>query len=264
MKEPSDPGQRDGPDAIARNPALEPAQGPPDGPHDGHPVDWTQVQRSLTARVARMLWDRPRLAQAADHQDIVAEALRRLLEYPPAEAARLVRTGWLWQTAVNLVRDLARRTSIEDAALVALASEAHTSDVEGSMWTDPETRAELGDLWATFESRLLELPPPFQQVLWLQYVAGWTRSEVVRWLQLWRPISDRQAERLLDEARFVLRGLLAPRGDHDTAAAMGRRRRRDAALAKFSRHFSAPPPPFVRSRGQESGPPSTIAIDHVP
>jgi len=258
VRESSDPGLRDHADAMAWNSVHEPI---PDSVQ--HPaVDWAQVQRALTSRVARLFWDRPRLAQAAE--DIAAEALRRLHELSPAEAARLARTGWLWQTAFNLVRDLARRTSFEDAVFVGLDGETRTSALKGSIWPDPETSAELADLWTTFESRLIELPPPFQQILWLQYVAGWTRKEVIRWLQLWRPISDRQAERLLDDARSVLRGLFARSMDHDTVASKGRRRCRDSAIARYSRFFSAPPPPFVRSRGQESDPPSTIATDHMP
>jgi len=62
----------------------------------------------------------------------------------------------------------------------------------------------LRDLKERAPALLDRLPPPYRQVAILQLIEGWSRREIIAWLQTWLPISESSCQRIFARTHEML------------------------------------------------------------
>lgn len=117
--------------------------------------------------------------------------------------------AWLGAAIRHRSADMARRAPLDRPSLEA-APEGPAEPLDESRGADPASAAALTDLWEQAPALLAALPPPFRQIAVLQFLEGWTRKEIARWLRRWRPIGWEEARRLITEGHRQIRSLGGP------------------------------------------------------
>jgi len=140
----------------------------------------------------------------AEREDIASEAVLRIwarAHEHPSCWPRATLFAW----ACGVVRNIALETTRRMAArgiceicelLEKTAEEPRLDGHEEARWL------------ARRAARLMRrLPPPYAQILQLQRIEGWSRKQIMRWLQHWRPgTPEETARRLIREShrRFLI------------------------------------------------------------
>ena len=155
-------------------------------------------------------------------------------------AGRTVRhpERWITRAVRNLAADRLRGRATELGPLPDAVRGMPDDELPGP-GADPALAAQLRDDLDLALARIDRLPPPYREIAHLQYVAGWTRPEVVTYLRAWRPESgDGTCARLLGRTHEMLRAL----GE----GADPRRRWPRRYAANENRWIDTPPPPIPR------------------
>ncbi len=140
--------------------------------------------------------------------DLAQEALVRL--WLTAQSGRpIVRpTAWLRTVLLRLTLDEARRPRPpwKHPHPPWSAAECEASDPAcEAPWADPEHAAQVAEIRDRAEELLKRLPPPHREIARLQVLRGASRSEIIRWLQRWRPVGEEECRRLLRATHRALR-----------------------------------------------------------
>jgi RNA polymerase sigma-70 factor (ECF subfamily) len=109
-----------------------------------------------------------RLGAGPEAEDLVQEAFLRALERPPRGNAR----GWLYQVALNLMRDRGRRERVGDRVL----EQAWKGDVAPE--AGPPARAEAAETVARVWSAVAVLPESQRLALYLRAQAELSYDEI--------------------------------------------------------------------------------------
>jgi RNA polymerase sigma-70 factor (ECF subfamily) len=165
---------------------------------DGH---FEQLVRTYQDRLygfaLRLVRSREEAEECA--QDAFVRAYRALGSYPPERRRELHLRSWLYQIALNVVRNRVRRP--------ALAAVQVATDFAARAEDEPEARALEKDGWSRMERALHALPARYKSAVVLRHVqglsyaeaaealdqpVGTTKSDVHRGLRLLREALDRQ------------------------------------------------------------------------
>lgn len=167
--------------------------------------EWGELSAYALQSASRL---QRRLGKALRADELAQEAVFRL--WLASQSDRQIPRPFAWIEGVlrHLVMDEFRAhnrlitsqdlTLFEDEAL-ELPSEA--------IWSDPERRAVLEDLWSQAPALLERLPPPCRQIATLQNLRGWSRRQVSTWLVSWRPVGEEEVRRLFVRTHRMLRAL---------------------------------------------------------
>jgi RNA polymerase sigma-70 factor (ECF subfamily) len=166
---------------------------------DGH---FEQLVRTYQDRLygfaLRLLRSREEAEECA--QDAFVRAYRALASYAPERRRELRLRAWLYQIALNVVRNRVRRP--------ALAAVSISAELPGHE-DDPEARVLEQEGWSRMERALHALPVRYKTAVVLRHVqglsyaeaaealgqpVGTTKSDVYRGLRLLREALERQSQ----------------------------------------------------------------------
>lgn len=195
-------------------------------------LDWPAISEEAT-RLANK-WRRACHFRDHSAEDLAQEAMLRLYVYWDRGGSVLSTSAWLDVVLRRIVADAYRREHMTIG-----------SRPEGLCWSftadsapEPEGRAVLSETWDTAERFVENMAPPYRQIAELQYFRTCTRKQIIRYLQVWRPISQDEARRLIARTHFLLARL-------GRSLATGAWQGASSTASRKNPWSATPPPPVL-------------------
>ncbi len=111
-------------------------------------------------------------------QDTFLRAYKALATYPPARIRDLRLAPWLYQIALNLVRNAARRHAPSTVPLDAPTEEGQALEIADDAHLEPPAYAERVETQRELARLLVALPVHFRAAVVLRHVEGRTYQEM--------------------------------------------------------------------------------------
>lgn len=171
-----------------------------------HAVAWGDLSKQIPAITAGMASRRGLDRFTAE--DATQEALARLWGVIQAGVVVEKPANWVVRVAARLLDDCVRgrMVPVGPCRQAQLSQRADLACCAGAA-SDPERVALLADVSRSATRLLGRLPPPYREVATLQVLEGWTRSEIVAWMQGWVSLSRSSYPRIFVRTHEMLRAL---------------------------------------------------------
>ena len=200
-------------------------------------VNWAELLAWLELRARRLAVYSFGLDEGAG-ADASQEALHALLVHR-ARGARIHRPrGWLHLVVRRRLADACRKK-------FRLRERAEDFLHLPSQDAGPQERATTREFSDHFPIQLRRFPPPWRQIVELQFLAAWTRRDITAWLMTWRTVGPERCRQLIRESHEMLRQLRSSNVDLRTKWPS----RFDATRNRWL----TTPPPLLRLEGQHRG-----------
>ncbi len=222
--------------------------GSSDHTSDGHhspPEGWTWESLKDTIHAEATAWGRLHGLSPADRADLAAEVLHRLVL--ERSRHREVRFPRAWARTVFASLACAASRGRADGPLSPRNGSSEMSAWAFAAMRAPPTAVDHAahrELAAQAPALLDELPAPYREIANLQYLRGWSRAEIGRWLKTWRPIQEEGIRTLFRKTHQMLKAI--GRGKIPSSIWPGR-----YDSKKNPWMSSPPPPPCFASIGYE-------------
>lgn len=135
-------------------------------------------------------------------QDAFVRAYRALERYPAERRRELRLRPWLYQIALNVVRNRVRRPSLASVSVDA----EHANGLASSGDEQPEAVAMRREGWSRLETILADLPARYKTAVVLRHVHGLSYAEVAEVLD--QPIGTTKSD--VHRGLRLLREMLEP------------------------------------------------------